>query len=69
MSTSLGVNFWGALEKYGQQNLGQILPEKCDEKFAGNFPKIRWTKSKNSPQIRSAEPQDQQFLLTLRTLH
>ena len=31
------------------------------KKFAGNFPKIRRTKLNNSPQIRSAEPQEQHF--------
>ena len=53
----LGVNFLGwpeTLEKQGQKIRDQNSPSKLAEKFAGNFPKIRRTKIKNSPKIRSA---------------
>ena len=57
MPTILDVNFgrkffgWPeTLEKQGYQN----SLSKFAEKFAGNFPKVRRTKIKNSPQIRSA---------------
>ena len=57
MPTILDVNFgrefygWPeALEKTRPKN----SPSKFVEKFAGNFPKIRRAKIKNSPQIRSA---------------
>ena len=61
MPTILDVNFgreffgWSeALEKQGRKIRYQNSPSKFAEKFAGNFPKIRRTKIKNSPQIRSA---------------
>ena len=61
MPTILDVNFgreffgWPeTLEKQGRKIRYQNLPSKFAEKFAGNFPKIRRTKIKNSPQIRSA---------------
>ena len=40
---------------------GKSLPSKFVEKFASNFPKIRQAKIRNSPQIRSAEPRDQEL--------
>ena len=43
-----------ALGKQGWKFRYQNSPSKFAEKFAGNFPKIRRTKIKNSPQIRSA---------------
>ena len=43
------------LEKQGRKKRGKCLPSKFAEKFAGNFPKVLWTKIKKSPQIRSAE--------------
>ena len=52
MPTILGVNFgreffgWPeALEKQGRKIRYQNSPSEFAEKFAGNFPKIRWTKS------------------------
>ena len=50
------------LEKQGRKICGKILLEKFAKKFAGNFPKIRQTKLKNSPQIRSAAPRDQEWI-------
>ena len=68
MPTILGVNFgrefFGGpetLEKQGRK----IRRKNSPSKFAGNFPKIRRAKIKNSPQIRSAWPRDQ----NLQTLH
>ena len=64
MLTILGVNFGGGpeiLEKQGRKIRYQNSPAKFTEKFAGNFPKIRQPKIKNSPQIRSAEGRDQHF--------
>ena len=61
MPTILGVNLgrefsgWPeTLEKQGRKIRYQNSPSKFAEKFAGKFPKIRGTKIKNSPQIRSA---------------
>ena len=61
MPTILDVNlrreFFGwpeTLEKQGRKIRDQNSPSKFAEKFAGNFPKIRRAKIKNSPQIRSA---------------
>ena len=61
MPTILDVNFgreffgWPeTLEKQGRKIRYQNSPSKFAEKFTGNFPKIRRTKIKNSPQIRSA---------------
>ena len=53
---SWGVSFGGALKPWRNKA----------EKFAGeicrkDLPQIRQTKSKNSPQIRSAEPRDQKL--------
>ena len=47
------------LEKQGPKNRYQNSQSKFAERFAGNFPKIRLTKIRNSAQIRSAEPQAQ----------
>ena len=52
-----GREFFGGpenLEKQGRKIRYRDSPSKFAEKFAGNFPKIRRTKIKNSPQIRSA---------------
>ena len=61
MPTILDVNFgreffgWPeALVKQGRKIRYQSSPSKFAEKFAGNFSKIRRTKIKKSPQIRSA---------------
>ena len=66
MPTSLGANlgreFFGGLKpwKKARPKISRSNPlPKFADKFAGNFPKIRWAKLKNSPQIRSAEPRDQ----------
>ena len=68
MPAILGVNFGRefiggpeTLEKQGQQICRKKLLENFAEKFASKFPKIRRTKLKMSPQIRSAEPRDQGF--------
>ena len=52
------------LEKNKAEILRNSLP-KFAEKFAGNFPEIRRTKLKSSPQIHSAAPRDQ-LLHTVR---
>ena len=65
LGVTLGLNFLGGglkpwrikAEKLAENN----SPSNFAEKFAGNFPKIRWTKIKNSPHIRFAEPQAQKF--------
>ena len=61
MPTILDVNFgreffgWPeTLEKEGRKIRYQNSPSNFAENFAGNFPEIRWTEIKNSPQIRSA---------------
>ena len=54
---NFGREFFGwpeTLEKQGRKIRYQNSPSKFAEKFAGNFPEIRRTKIKNSPQIRSA---------------
>ena len=48
------------LEKQGQKIRYLNSLSKFAENFAGNSSKIRRTKIKNSPQIRSAEPRHQQ---------
>ena len=58
LGMNFGSEFWGgpeALEKQGRKIRGQNSPQEFAEKFAGNSPKIRQTKFKNSPQIRYAE--------------
>ena len=54
--------FWGPqiLEKRPKIRR-KYSPSKFAENFAGYFPKIRRTKIKIQPQIRSAEPQDREF--------
>ena len=47
--------FWGGLRSW-RNRARKIHGNKFAEKFAGNFPKIRRAKRKNSPKIRSAEP-------------
>ena len=63
MPTLLAMNFGRgepeALEKQGPKNRRKKSPSKFAEKFAGNFPKMRQANLK--PQIRSAEPRDQQI--------
>ena len=62
MLTILGVNFGGESLGGGPSNPGETsLPnrrknrlEEFAETFAGNFPKIRQTKIRDSTQIRSA---------------
>ena len=58
LDVKFGRVFFGwpeTLEKQGRKIRYQNSPSKFAEKFAGNFPKIRRTKIKNSPQIRSAQ--------------
>ena len=69
MPTILDVNFgreffgWPeTLEKQGRKFRYQNSPSNFAERFAGNFPKIRRAKIKNSPQIRSAYRRGQQIL-------
>ena len=50
-------DFFGGPEP--MENNAENPLNKFAEKFVGNFPKIRQTKIKNSPQIRSAEIRDQ----------
>ena len=69
MPTILDVNFgrefigWPeTLEKNKAEKFAiKNSPSKFAEKFVGDFPKIRRTKIKNSPQIRSASRRDQNF--------
>ena len=71
MLTTLGVNFGRDffLGGGGPETLEKTRPiirdqnslPKFAEKVASNFPKLRQTKIKNSPQIRSAGPRDQQI--------
>ena len=63
MPTILGVNFFGGLKslRKGRKIRRKYSPSKFAENFAGYFPKIRRTKIKIQPQIRSAEPQDREF--------
>ena len=61
---NLGVNFSGGPETMEKQGRKIRYPNSLS-KFAGNFPKIRQTKLKNSPQIRSAEPRDLKTLSTI----
>ena len=67
MLTSLGVNLgancFGGPEagKQGRKFRRKISPSKFAEKLAGNFPKIRRAKIKDSPQIRTAKPRAQEI--------
>ena len=71
MPTILGVNFGrdllsgGGLKTWknkAEKTRGKISPSNFAEKFAGDLPKIRRTKRKKSPQIRSAEPRAPKIL-------
>ena len=48
-----GLKPW---KKTGRKICRKKSPSEFAEKFAGNFPKIRQARIKNSPRIRSAEP-------------
>ena len=74
MPTILDVNFgreifgWPeSLEKQGQKIRYRSSPSKFAEKFAGNLPKVRRAKIKNSPQIRSAYRRDQELGMEKRS--
>ena len=57
LDVNLGCELFGwpeTMDKEGRKIRYQNSPSKFAEKFAGNFPKIRRTKIKNSPQFRSA---------------
>ena len=53
--------FWRAWKNKARKFAEKNSPSKFAEKFAGNFPKIRRTKIKSSPQIRSAQPRAQKI--------
>ena len=71
MPTILGVNFgrefFGGGAEILEKNKAKTFADKiCHRNSLGNspanFPKIRRTKMKHSPQIRSAEPRAQHFV-------